>query len=105
MPALSSRINAILGRHPEIAEKNPNGILYELKKLYYDVANSVNPSSMAALMNLAPKSQMLFGSDFPYFGINVTASSLDRFGLPAADLQAINHQNALSLFPHLKNTA
>jgi predicted TIM-barrel fold metal-dependent hydrolase len=105
MPMLAARTNAFVQRHKEIADRVPNGVSYELKKLYYDVANSTNPSSMAALMNLVPSSQMLFGSDFPYVPAAVTANGLDRFRLSASDLQAVNRENGMRLFPRLNLTA
>jgi len=104
MPMLAARTNAFVQRHKEISDRVPKGVPYELKKLYYDVANSTNPSSMAALMNLVPTSQMLFGSDFPYVPAAVTANGLDHFGLSASDLQAVNHENAMRLFPRLSLT-
>jgi predicted TIM-barrel fold metal-dependent hydrolase len=104
MPVLAARTGAFVQRHKEIADRVPNGVAYELKKLYYDVANSTNPSSMAALMNLVPTSQMLFGSDFPYVPAAVTAYGLDHFGLSANDLQAVNRENAARLFPRLNLT-
>jgi predicted TIM-barrel fold metal-dependent hydrolase len=104
MPMLAVRTNAFVQRHKEISDRVPNGVPYELKRLYYDVANSTNPSSMAALMNLVPTSQMLFGSDFPYVPAAVTANGLDHFGLSASDLQAVNHENAMRLFPRLSLT-
>jgi predicted TIM-barrel fold metal-dependent hydrolase len=104
MPMLAARTNAFVQRHKEIADRAPNGVSHELKKLYYDVANSTNASSMAALMNLVPTSQMLFGSDYPYVPATVTANGLDHFGLPASDLQAVNRENAARLFPRLNLT-
>jgi predicted TIM-barrel fold metal-dependent hydrolase len=104
MPMLAARTSAFVQRHKEIADRVPNGVSYELRKLYYDVANSTNPSSMAALMNLAPTSQMLFGSDFPYVPAAVTANGLDHFGLSASDLQAVNRENAAPLFSRLNLT-
>jgi 6-methylsalicylate decarboxylase len=104
MPMLAARTNAFVQRHQEIADRVPKGVSYELKKLYYDVANSTNPSSMAALMNLVPSSQILFGSDFPYVPAAVTANGLDHFGLSATDLQAVNRENAMRLFPRLSLT-
>jgi predicted TIM-barrel fold metal-dependent hydrolase len=101
MPMLAARTNAFVQRHKEIADRVPNGVSYELKKLYYDVANSTNPSSMAALMNLVPTSQMLFGTDFPYVPAAVTANGLDHVGLSSSDLLAVNHENAARLFPRL----
>jgi len=105
MPVVAARANAFVERHKDIAERVPTGVPAELKKLYYDVANSVNPSSMAALMNLVPMSQLLFGSDFPYVPCTVTANGLDRFGLSASDLSAVNRENAVRLFPRLNSTA
>ncbi len=104
MPMLAARTNAFVQRHKEISDRVPNGVPYELKKLYYDVANSTNPSSMAALMNLVPTSQILFGSDFPYVPAAVTANGLDHFGFSASDLQAVNQENAMRLFPRLSLT-
>ena len=102
MPMLAARTTAFVQRHKEIADRIPNGSAFELKKLYYDVANSTNPSSMAALMNLVPASQILFGTDFPYVKPELTADGLDHFGLPGAELQAINRANASHLFPRLR---
>jgi predicted TIM-barrel fold metal-dependent hydrolase len=104
MPMVAARISAFVQRHKEVADHVPNGVSYELKKLYYDVANSTNPSSMAALMNQVPTSQMLFGSDFPYVPASVTANGLDHFGLSASDLQAVNRENGARLFPRLNLT-
>src|SRR5579864_3294744 len=101
MPMVAARTAAFVQRHKEIADRVPNGVSYELKKLYYDVANSTNPSSMAALSNLVPTSQILFGSDFPYVPAAVTANGLDHFGLSANDLQAVNRENGIRLFPRL----
>lgn len=101
MPVLAARTNAFVERHKDIAQRVPHGVPSELRKVYYEVANSVNPSSMSALTSLVPTSQLLFGSDFPYVPPAITADGLDHFGLPASDLQAVNHENALRLFPRL----
>jgi predicted TIM-barrel fold metal-dependent hydrolase len=45
---------------------------------------------------------MLFGSDFPYMDIPLTAGALDRFGISTGERQAINRENAARLFPRLK---
>src|ERR1700726_2664930 len=104
MPMVAARTKAFIERHKDIADRIPNGVPSELRKLYYDVANSINPSSMAALMNLVPTSQLLFGSDFPYVPCAVTANGLDHFGLSLSDLQAVNRENATRLFPRLNLT-
>jgi predicted TIM-barrel fold metal-dependent hydrolase len=104
MPVLAARTNSFVERHKDITERVPKGAAYELRRLYYDVANSINPSSMAALMNLVPTSQLLFGSDFPYVPCSVTANGLDHFGLSPGDLQTVNRENAMRLFPRLSLT-
>jgi predicted TIM-barrel fold metal-dependent hydrolase len=101
MTPISARINAFGTRHHEYDAANPHGVYYELKKLHYDIANSTNPSAMAALMNLVPTSQILFGSDTPYVPIAATATGFDKMTLPDDVRLAINRGNALQLFPRL----
>jgi predicted TIM-barrel fold metal-dependent hydrolase len=83
------------------AEVAPNGVAFELRKLHFDVANSVNPSTMSALRNLVPDSQVLFGTDYPFIPFAVTATALDSFGLSASTQNAINYANAARLIPRL----
>ena len=33
----------------DLADKTPDGVEYELKRLYYDIASCANPPAMAAL--------------------------------------------------------
>jgi predicted TIM-barrel fold metal-dependent hydrolase len=75
----------------------PNGVLYELKKFYYDTAQANHPGALAALLKLAPVSQILFGTDYPF---RTTAEEVD--GLTAQnfrpqDLRAIEFGNAKRL--------
>jgi predicted TIM-barrel fold metal-dependent hydrolase len=81
----------------------PNGFGAELKKLYYDVASvAVNPAAMAALFKVIPTSQILFGSDLPFWKIETIASATNQFDLPPSDLRAIQRENAQHLFPRLR---
>ena len=102
IPALAGRIEGYVRRHTELAPQLPNGALAELKRLHFDLAVSVNPATMAALRNLVSIEQMLFGSDFPYMDIPLTAGALDRLGISAEERRAIHHGNAARLFPRLK---
>ena len=78
--------------------------MYELKKFYYDTAQASHPGAMAALLKIAPTSQILFGTDFPY------RTDAEVIGGPAAqkfapkDLQAIERDNAVRLLPALKGS-
>jgi predicted TIM-barrel fold metal-dependent hydrolase len=41
----------------------PKGVLYELRKMYYDTAQVSNPVSMRALREVVPVSQIVYGTD------------------------------------------
>lgn len=101
-PVLANRINTLLPK--EISDKLPDGVLGEFKKLYYDVANATSPSPLAALTDLVPPSQILFGSDFPFVAIEATTGPLEQASLSASQVQALNRDNAERLFPRLKKS-
>jgi predicted TIM-barrel fold metal-dependent hydrolase len=73
-----------------------------LKRQYYDTADASNPSSLSALVNLIPNSQIVFGSDFPFLSAQATASDLMHSGLPSKTVEAIDRGNAVRLFPRLR---
>ena len=98
---LAMRINAFFARHPEFKDKLPGGALATLRRQHYDIANSVNPVTMAAALEFVGTGQLLFGSDNPFVPLSLTATSFDKFDMPAAQKAAINRGNALGLFPRL----
>jgi predicted TIM-barrel fold metal-dependent hydrolase len=102
MPMLAGRIAEISRRQPRLAAAVPNGVEYELGRLHYEIANSASRPALAALTSLVPVTRILFGSDYPVFPISMTAGGLAGAGLSGADLQAIERDNALALFPRLK---
>src|ERR1700674_3351604 len=64
MPGLANRIARLFPK--ELTPQAPNGVLYELKRQYYDTASASNPTSLSAILSIVPGSQILFGSDFPF---------------------------------------
>ena len=97
----------LLGRMHQYATKNigekvPNGIEYELKRLYYDIAGTAYRPAIAALTSLVPTTQILFGSDNPFVPLAETAEGMMQLGLSANDLVLISRENALTLLPRLK---
>jgi predicted TIM-barrel fold metal-dependent hydrolase len=102
IPMLAGRIAAISSRQPQLAALVPNGVEYELRRLHYEVANSATRAAIAALTSLIPTAQILFGSDYPVYPISMTAEGLSKVGVSGADLQAIERDNAIALFPRLK---
>jgi predicted TIM-barrel fold metal-dependent hydrolase len=101
MPMLAGRI-AQLESLPQLAGKVPNGIQYELKRFYYEIAGSANRPAFAALTSLIPTSQIMFGSDYPFWLIPATAVGLSTVGLSRTDRTAIERSNAITLFSRFK---
>jgi predicted TIM-barrel fold metal-dependent hydrolase len=81
----------------------PNGVEYELKRLYLDVCSMCNQVSMAAILKFTPSNQLMFGSDAPFFSI---AEALEEFKgvqsiLTEPQIKDIQYNTAASLFPRL----
>jgi predicted TIM-barrel fold metal-dependent hydrolase len=66
-----------------------------------DTANATSAPAMAALLKLVPVSQVTYGSDYPYFGLD-QMRDLERLGLDNSDLKAIGSGNAMRLIPRLR---
>ncbi len=81
----------------------PNGVFYELKKLYYECAHATYPTSLAALLKFAPTTQLLFGTDYSAEPMESTVRELDAAKLPPQLLRTIYRENAERLFPKFKS--
>ncbi len=84
------------------AERMPKGLMYELKKFYYDTAQGNHSGALAALMKIVTPSQVLFGTDFPFRDGAEEIGGLTVFRFKPKDLRAIERGNALKLIPTLK---
>lgn len=89
IPMMAGRIDAFYGARPNRAEFAPDGIVGEFRRLYYDTANATNAPAMAALMKLVPDTQIVFGTDYPYFFTKPQADALRTLGLTPEQLRAI----------------
>ncbi len=99
---MAQRITAF-ARSPAVAAKYPQGVLGELRKLYVDVTDMTAPPSFAGVRELFGMQKIMFGSDYPFSPtLAATVGGLGQLKLPAAELQAIERDNAVSLFPRLK---
>jgi predicted TIM-barrel fold metal-dependent hydrolase len=101
IPMLAGRIKDRIPK--EAAPRIPNGVYAEFRRLYYEIAHASFPPAMAALLKLAPVSQILFGSDYPIERFSVTIDELPASNLSPEVLRAIDRENAERLFPRLKN--
>jgi 6-methylsalicylate decarboxylase len=102
IPMVAGRIAAFYDQNPKAKEFAPNGVMSELAKLHYDTANATSVPAMAALLKLTSVSNVTYGTDYPYFPTDQN-KNLQKLGLSAADVSAIEHGNAARLIPGLEH--
>lgn len=95
------RLATLVRVKPELAERAPHGALEMLKSYFFDTALVNNQPAFAAMRAALPLSQILLGSDAPYIPLSPSVAALSHLVPEAADLRAIERNNALALFPHL----
>ncbi len=98
MPFILERFTRIADT-PQHKGKFPRGILYEIKKFYYEIAQASHPYAMSSLRSFMPISQILFGTDFPYRSAADMGRGLVKSGFSPREIAAINHGNAAKLLP------
>ncbi|HUB95397.1 MAG TPA: amidohydrolase family protein [Stellaceae bacterium] len=101
MPFLIGRFTG-LAQSPQYAQALPHGVLHELQRFHYDLAQASNPGATASLMKLVKISQVLFGTDFPYNTAAAHLEGLKACGFTPAELQAIYYDNAARLMPRAR---
>jgi len=102
MPFLIERF-VNMAKGPQLAAQFPDGFVGVAKKFFYDTAQTANPAAMSALSKVVPISQIVFGTDFPFRNAAEHVKGLADCGVfSAADLRAIDRQNALTLLPRFK---
>ncbi|QND83216.1 2-amino-3-carboxymuconate 6-semialdehyde decarboxylase [Chromobacterium vaccinii] len=78
-------------------------LLRLFQRFYFDTALASSPAALPSLTAFAGAGRILYGSDYPYAPASVGASftaELDACAeLSPAEHAAINHRNALALFP------
>jgi predicted TIM-barrel fold metal-dependent hydrolase len=84
------------------AVKIPKGVMYELGKFYYDTAQGNHAGALAALLKIAPVSQLLYGTDYPFRDGAEVNAGLAAYGFSATELRAIERDNAVRMMPKLK---
>jgi predicted TIM-barrel fold metal-dependent hydrolase len=106
LPALIARIAAFA--NVPFIEPRPTSeaeVFETLERLYYDVALSAHPAPFAALRRIAPITQILFGSDWPFTPEPGVARNIHQLAeanvLSEAEARAIARDNAERVFPRL----
>jgi predicted TIM-barrel fold metal-dependent hydrolase len=103
MPFLYERYIRMPQLYPNVKPNVPRGVDYELKKFYYDVAQVAHPAALASLVKVAPTSQILFGTDFPYRTSADHVKGVTAFFTDETERRGVLRDNALALVPRLKS--
>jgi 6-methylsalicylate decarboxylase len=77
----------------------PNSRLAQLRRFYYDSAQSTSPILLQSLKMLVPPSQFVFGSDWPFANPAAQATALQTSGLNPEELRGLYRMNAAKLIP------
>jgi predicted TIM-barrel fold metal-dependent hydrolase len=102
VPVLAGRMkDQVRGDQGKVIPGGPAGAWDELRKLYFECAHATFPAPIAAVTRFAPTTQLLFGTDFPVWPYETTASLIPDLKLPAAVQHAMDRGNAERLFPRL----
>jgi len=94
-----------LDRMPAHRDMVPKGVRTYLKRLYYDVAQSIDPPALRALMEMADPAHVMFGTDYPFARnpeavVRDTIAGVNTFeGFDDSLRTSIDRDNALALFP------
>ena len=103
LPPLAERVSRMGDRDRRIDGRTVPGSLAEIRGLYFDVATSTNPVTMAAILKLVPSSQLMLGTDFPFVASAAyTIDPLKSSGLDPADLSDILSGTSRRLFSRFR---
>jgi len=90
--------------HSGYPAKVPKGVLYELKRQYYDTAQASNPVAMGALKKVVGPTQIVYGTDYWYRTAEETGRGLTTNKVfTAAELRMIDRGNVEKIIPKYKN--
>jgi 6-methylsalicylate decarboxylase len=98
-PFLAERLLRAPDVNKSLAQYVPDGVMAELQRFHYDLAQVAHPMALAALTRMVPISQILWGTDFPFRSGHEYVRGLRELGFGAADMRQIDRENALRLLP------
>lgn len=105
MPFLIGRfqyLGKMQARTASGASKIPQGVMYELGRLYFDTAQSADSYALGPLRHLVDADHICLGTDFPYRTMGSDVRGLTTCGLfGPEELRRIERDNVLRLMPGL----
>ena len=99
LPFLTERLQKMPVIDKKLEARVPRGVMHELQRFYYDTAWAAHPYALSSLLQLVPKDQVLFGSDYPYRTSEDNIKGLIAYGFSQADMDMITRGNAVKLMP------
>jgi 6-methylsalicylate decarboxylase len=98
--ALTERFAVQAVSMPGMKERGMTGeaVMSEIRRFYYDTAQASNPIAMASLTAMIDRSQIVFGSDFPYRTSLEHVNNLSKI-FNRQDLRKIDFENAKRILP------
>ena len=100
VPMLAGRLRHTL-RRPPFPERMPDGVFTELRRMHFDIAGASSTGSLAALRDLVPPTQILYGSDTPFVNAESGLAEMAETPFTPAELELIEYRNAQRLMPRL----
>jgi len=83
----------------------PQEVLTELRKFYFDIAQSSTDINFPTLLSFTTPDKVMFGTDFPHVsvpGVQYFAEQFEQVSLKGRAADAINRETAERLFPRLR---
>jgi 6-methylsalicylate decarboxylase len=103
VPVLAGRMkDQVRGKQGASIPGGAEGAWDEMRKLYFECAHATFLAPISAVMNFAPPTQILFGTDFPVWPYDTTTSHIPDLNFPEDLRLAFDRGNAERLFPRLK---
>jgi len=102
MPYMVGRTAVLSQRNRNFQQRGPDKMVAAMRGFYYDLTQSLNAPTFAALSTLVPFDHLLFGSDCPFASeplIKASLEELERLALAPDQQQRLERGNALALFP------
>jgi 6-methylsalicylate decarboxylase len=105
VPFLAHRIGSYAERDLSQREHVPAGALTYLRRFFLDTALATNGPALAATLWITTVEKLVFGSDWPYLPDESIDLEVAWPGMERADLDRVEHGNALTLIPRLATQA
>ncbi len=100
-PYLAHRIASLAARDPGAAASAPDGALAHLARLTYDTGLADNAVALAAMELVAPREQLVFGTDWPYAPLPAAGDPQPALAALGADRAGVDGPHLLRSLPRL----